>query len=364
MKAKKNAIKRMIAICLTAIMTLAMATTAFAKEADAVMPLAAQTGSLTVKVNDKNTLENQTIKLYKLFGLSVSGDNYAYTVNEDYKSSIAAALELQETATSEELYNKLAGYTANSSELQKFADDFTTAALTAGTSETKASEKLKSVTEYKFTDLDYGYYLVYQTGTKEIQSSLVSVDETDTIIKLKGEAPSIEKSANVETVEIGQVVTYTIKGTIPDTTGYNTYVYKITDTLTAGLDFVTDVNGQTPATDPYGISVQIDGENVETQNASLGGDDNRTMTLDLSEWIRTKSAGGNAGKTFTVTYYAKVNKNAVVQTNNSASLEYGNDSSSTTETTPDVVTTPTYPLDINKTDNAGKQAGRCKIPLI
>ena len=348
MKAKKNAIKRMIAICLTAIMTLAMATTAFAKEADAVMPLAApKQGSLTVKVNDKNTLEKQTIKLYKLFGLSVSGDNYAYTVNENYKSSIATALGLQETATSEELYNNLARYTANSSELQKFADDFTTAALKAGTSETKASGKLNGVTEYKFTDLDYGYYLVYQTGTKEIQSSLVSVDAAEETIILKGEAPSIEKSANKETVEIGQVVTYTITGTIPDTTGYDTYVYKITDTLTAGLDFVEDAEGKKPEGTVYNVSVKMQDGEAENKTAQLTGDQNRTMTLDLSEWIRSKRT--EAGKTFTVTYYAKVNKDAVVETNNSASLEYGNDQNSTTETTPDVVTTPTYPLDINKT---------------
>ena len=39
MKAKKSAIKRMIAICLTAVMTLAMATTAFAEEAKAVAPM-------------------------------------------------------------------------------------------------------------------------------------------------------------------------------------------------------------------------------------------------------------------------------------------------------------------------------------
>ena len=57
-------------------------------------------------------------------------------------------------------------------------------------------------------------------------------------MNLKGQAPSIDKTANATTVEIGQVVTYTIKGTIPDTTGYGKYTYKIHDTLTEGLDFV------------------------------------------------------------------------------------------------------------------------------
>lgn len=49
-----------------------------------------------------------------------------------------------------------------------------------------------------------------------------------------------------------------------------------------------------------------------------------------------------------LTYYAKVNADAVVQTNNSAHLEYGNDPDNITTTTPDVVTTPTYPVQIHK----------------
>ena len=170
----------------------------------------------------------------------------AYTVNETYKTAIAAALGLESTATSENLYKKLAEYTSDSAEVQKFADDFTAAALTEGTEATKTSPKLGEVTEHKFEGLDYGYYLVYQTGTKEIQSSLVSVDKANAEVNLKGEAPSITKTANTETVEIGQVVTYTITGTIPDTTGYAQYTYKIHDTLTEGLDFVEDTMGKLP----------------------------------------------------------------------------------------------------------------------
>lgn len=331
-------VKRMLAVLLAAIMTLAMATTAFAAEAPK--------GSLTVRVNQNNTLEGQTIKVYKLFDLTVSESHYAYTVNETYKSAIATALGLQDTATSEELYKKLAKYTTDSAEIQKFADDFTSAALTAGTSETKASPKLGKVTEYKFENLDYGYYLVYQTGTKEIQSSLISVDKESVNVDLKGQAPSITKTADAETVEIGQVVTYTITGTIPDTTGYDSYVYKIKDTLTTGLDFVKNAQGTAQEDTNYSVTVQIKDGASSTQNAVLSGDDNRTMTLDLSQWIKNNQT--SKGSEFTVTYYAKVNANAVVTEKNSASLEYGNDSSNTTTTTPSEVKTPTYPLQIRK----------------
>lgn len=347
MRAMKKATKRMIALFLTAIMTLAMAATSFATMTEPMPAAATQKGSLTVKVNESNTLNGQTIKLYKLFDLSVSGSSYAYVVNETYKTAIATALGIAaESATSEDLYKKLAEYTNDSAEIQKFADDFTAAALTAGTAETATSGKLGEVTEHKFEKLDYGYYLVYQTGTKEIQSSLVSVDETETVVNLKGEAPSIEKTADKETVEIGQVVTYTIKGTIPDTTGYEYYVYKIKDTLTNGLDFVTDAQGETLATNPYLVSVKI-GDNMATEeSAALSGEGNRTMTLDLSTWIKKNQE--SKGQEFTVTYYAKVNSNAVVTEKNSASLEYGNDPDNTTITTPSEAETPTYPLQIHK----------------
>lgn len=346
MRAMKKVTKRMIALFLTAIMTLAMAATSFATMTEPMPAAATQRGSLTVKVNESNTLEGQTIKLYKLFDLSVGGSSYAYVVNDIYKTAIATALGIQDTSTSEELYNKLATYKNNSAEIQKFADDFTTAALTAGTEATVTTEKLGKVTEHKFTDLDYGYYLVYQTGTKEIQSSLVSVDKVEKEVNLKGEAPSIEKTANAETVEIGQVVTYTITGTIPDTTGYDSYVYKIKDTLTNGLDFVTDAQGETQATNPYPVSVKIGDNEATEQSATLSGEHNRTMTLDLSAWIKGNQT--SKGQQFTVTYYAKVNSDAVVTEKNSASLEYGNDPQNTTTTTPSEAKTPTYPLNINK----------------
>lgn len=336
-------LKRMLAVLLTVIMTLAMATTAFAAETPK--------GNLTVNVNEGNTLKGQTIKVYKLFDLTVGQDNvgkhYAYKVNAEYKAAVATALGLQETATSEELYNKLAGYRENSADIQKFADDFTAAAVSNKTVATATAEKLGDVRSHTFQNLDYGYYLVYQTGTKEIQSSLISVDDTTVPVYLKGEAPSITKKADKETVEIGQVVTYTIKGIIPDTTGYDSYVYKIKDTLTDGLDFVKDAAGTVvDDANAYPASVKIGERQPTPQTAKLSGDNKRTMTLDLSQWIKENQ--GNKGQEFTVTYYAKVNASAVVTEQNSASLEYGNDPQNTTTTTPSEAKTPTYPLQIHK----------------
>lgn len=341
-------LKRMMAVLLAMVMALAMSVTVFAAEGQ---------GSLKVKVNANNTLEGQTLNVYKLFNLSVNGTNYAYTVNETYKAGIIDALNLTEEnpePDSAALYNAIAALEGTA--VQDFAEDFTAYALTNDLKETGTSGKIgTAATDYTFDNLDYGYYLVYQTGTKELQSSLVSVDKAvGTEVDLKGEAPSITKDAqntegtSIDSVEIGQIVKYVITGTIPDTTGYEQYQYIIHDTLTDGLDFV-DQSGTEPSDTNYSVSVQIEGAAEATQTATLSGDDNRTMKLDLSQWIRDNLA--SKGKTFTVTYYAKVNSSAVVTTNNSASLEYGNDQENTITTTPIQEKTPTFPLQIKKFAN-------------
>lgn len=338
-------LKRMMAVLLAMVMALAMSVTVFAAEGQ---------GSLKVKVNSNNTLEGQTLNVYKLFNLSVNGTNYAYTVNETYKAGIIDALNLTEEnpePDSAALYNAIAALEGTA--VQDFAEDFTAYALTNDLTETDTSGKIgTAATDYTFDNLDYGYYLVYQTGTKELQSSLVSVAAAEgTEVNLKGEAPSITKDAqntggtSINSVEIGQIVKYVITGTIPDTTGYEQYQYIIHDTLTDGLDFV-DQNGTEPTDANYSVSVQIGNNAAAAQRATLSGDNSRTMRLDLSQWIRENQA--SKGQTFTVTYYAKVNSNAVVTTNNSASLEYGNDPGNTTTTTPVQEKTPTFPLQIKK----------------
>lgn len=145
---------------------------------------------------------------------------------------------------------------------------------------------------------------------------------------------------------------YTVTGTIPDTTGYNQYQYIIHDELSKGLDFVKNAAGET-LDDAAKVNVAITfketsvtDKGIAPTTATLDKANNRKMSLDLSEWVRDNQA--NKGKEFTVTYYAKVNKDAVVIEKNKAQLEYGNKPGETTKTTPSEAKTPTYPLDILK----------------
>ena len=354
--------KRIMALMLAAIMMMAMSVTAFAAEG--------ATGTHTLTVNVKSTepaqdLKGQTINLYKLFDVteSKSGEttNYAYTVNNTYKDALASVLKIGETSKDEEFVKAVADQEAT---IQQFANDFTAKALTDNLGATKTSGKItESKTSYEFTGLDAGYYLVYVTGGKEIQSSLVTVDADTNTVNLKTEAPSITKTADKETVSIGQVVKYTVTGSIPDTTGYAEYVYKIHDELSTGLDFVNDAAGTALEEGATTVTVAVafgegstDASTAPT-TATLDSTNKKKMSLDLSEWVRANQT--NKGKEFTVTYYAKVNKDAVVTEKNNAKLEYGNNQTDKTTTTPSEAKTPTYPLDILKTkkDSNVKLAG-------
>ena len=368
--------KRIMALMLAAIMMMAMSVTAFAAEG--------ATGTHTLTVNVKSTepaqdLKGQTINLYKLFDVTESGTtgskNYAYTVNTDYKTALISVLtslrtsvptipEVTVTSTDEQ-FSKAVASLETAGKVQDFANDFTAYALKNSLAATKTSGKIKeSKTSHNFTGLDAGYYLVYVTGGKEIQSSLVTVDETTNKVNLKTEAPSIEKKANKETVNIGDVVTYTVTGSIPDTTGYAEYVYKIYDELSTGLDFVNDTTGTalgeaaTTVNVKVAFGADVTDEGTAPTTATLDSTNKRKMSLDLSAWVKANQTN-NKGKEFTVTYYAKVNKDAIVTEKNKAQLEYGNKPGETTTTTPSEAKTPTYPLDILKTkkDSTVKLAG-------
>lgn len=358
-----KSIKRIIALLLTAVMTMTMSVTAFAVDSGC---------SLTVNVKGGQNLKEQTINLYKLFDVTTSGSgenkNYAYTVNTatGYKDAIKSALGASFAGTTDVEYAEAVKTLGadNSAEVQKFANDFTAKALTSNLKATATSNKItESKTAFEFNTLNPGYYLVYVTGGKEIQSSLVTVEEGKTnIVNLKTEAPSITKRAEQDTVSIGQVVKYTVTGSVPDTTGYAEYVYHIHDTLSNGLDFVNDAAGAAVTGDTVNVTVAfkdagVTAEGTTPTTATLNTTNKRKMSLDLSKWVRDNQK--NKGKEFTVTYYAKVNNKAVVKEKNSATLEYGNKPDETTTTTPSEAKTPTYPLDILKTkkDSHEKLAG-------
>lgn len=341
-------LKKFMAVLLSVVMVLAMGATVFAETPTS--------GTLTVNITD-GSLKNQKIYLFKLFDYTET-DPATYTANANYKAALKEVLS--ETSDDDyDLYAAIAALGAdNATEVQNFANDFTKKIISNGqiTGSSPADYQVVTVADdvktYGIADVAPGYYLVYLGGSVQIQSSLVTVNG-NTTVSLKSETPTPEKTAydstgtnEVNDVQIGDILTYKVTAKIPDISAYDqaSYTFTLKDTLSTGLDFVTSDGGT--VTDSMFVSVQVGTDPAAQATATVAG---RTMTLALADTIKNNQ--DKVGQNLVVTYYAQVNENAVTNnTSNSASLEYTNDPSTngTGESIPDVVTTPTFALNVHK----------------
>ena len=348
-------LKRMLAVLLTAIMTLAMATTAFA-----AAPIA---GSLTVTAS--GSLKGQKIYVFKLFNYTET-DPTTYTANTTYKEKLKTVLSVK-SDQDYDLYSAIAALGKDDAEeVQNFANDFTKAIITngqiIGTKDTDywTADVTEDVKEHTFNNLAPGYYLVYLGGSVSIQSSLVTVDG-DKTVNLKSTTPTPDKEANKPDVQIGDVITYTVRTKVPDISAFNptTYKFILKDTLSAGLDFVKNQAGDAIEGTTVEVDVTVAGQAVSPKKTATIDAANRMMTLDLSDVVKANQTTDKIGAEIVVTYYAKVNKDAAINnTQNEAKLEYSNNPSTgdTTESLPDIVKTPTFPINVHKYEK-GKETG-------
>lgn len=340
-----------MALLLSMIMVLAMSVTAFA----------AATTSGKLKVSLQNgSLKEQRIYLFKLFDYTET-EPATYTANVNYKEKLKTTLSV-ETNADYDLYSAIAALGADNSEaVQNFANNFTNAIISKGniegTLETDywVADVITDTKFHEFQNVDPGYYLVYLGGSQAIQSSLVTVNG-DTEVNLKSTTPTPDKQAfdstgtkPVGSVQVGDVLTYKVTAKVPDISAYNPtgYVFTLKDTLSAGLDFVTNSQGTPLVGTSLEVKVTVDGSAVQpVLNATISG---RDMTLELAEVVKKNQT--KIGKDIVVTYYAQVNEDAVIDnTNNSAKLEYSNDpeTNETGESLPDVVKTPTFSINVHK----------------
>lgn len=186
---------------------------------------------------------------------------------------------------------------------------------------------------------------------------------------------------------IGDTVDYKLTGAVPNTTGYASYTYTLTDTLSKGLTLAS-VNGMklTVGDKTYPLSAEdgavegtfVDGafpvatvkiaDASDTEGDYAGG---HVLTVEFShDWIL--AAGQDAdhvGKDIKVTYTATLNQQAVVGqpgNPNKVDLTYSNnpgDQSSTTTVPGETPKVYTYQFDFTKVEyssNAFQQSKKLK----
>lgn len=322
---------------------------------------AARTGTLTVN----GTTAGKTYAVYKVFDLTQSGENYSYTVNNNFVQYFKS----KKIDDPVEYVGKL---TANSAELSKLAQSIFAWASENGV--TPAAKKEATGDSMTIDGLGYGYYLLNPLGGSKADNgyatmfSMNTLSGKDTNINVKAVYPTVDKEIKGEgktnSASIGEDVTYVLKSAVPDMTGYRGYYFIFNDTLSKGLTYKNiesiKVGDKTLTKDEYEV--------IGPDTADNGGTKIKIVLKDFFRNYKDK-----AGSDITVEYKATLNKDAEAGTaeKNKASLTYSNDPSydyqgdkptpgsnapvgetATTETE-----TYTTSLTINKTDGNKKLTG-------
>ena len=330
--------RKLASLLLALVMVFALATTAFAAEAEGATPTPA-TGTITVA----NPVKDQTYTAYKIFDVVYDDQNhYSYTIDSSnpWYDTVAAYAATEENGLTLTQVNGGDTYVVTTGNGFS-APDFAAALKKAinGKAGKPLSGDAGSVT---VSGLDLGYYFV--ASASGALCNLTTTNPTVTIHD-KNDMP-FEKTADATDVEVGQTVTYTIKGKVPDTTGFDKYTYEITDTMSDGLTF----NRNSLAV-KVGSAVVTD----DTDKCEITYDaENAPNTFKVT--IKVKNC--KVGDDIVVTYNATVNEKAIaVVSENKAELTYSNnpaDSESKTTTPPEIVKVYSAKIVIDKYE-AGKE---------
>lgn len=392
----KKLISRFMAVLMAMTMILSMSMTAFAAEAPK--------GTLTVN----NTVAGKTLDLYQIFTATKNGDNVAYTLNSAYEGFFQSKISGASTLTGEALSEKAYEYVKtqvgtdgkNGTGFAKeilgwILENATALAATHTTANTTAGTTV-------INNLDYGYYIVYPLGATDTSTapgnetvksvaSLVSVTGDDATVNMKSNYPTVDKkiipaqSGSGITVGaivdgswegnhqlelddendpedtiaphgaadekkagdfgIGDTVTYQLTSKVPDMTGYTSYTFKFTDTLSKGLDLKAILSVKVGSTE---LKAGKTGANTYALSYDKT---NRILTVTLNDFYN--SYKDHVGETITVVYTATLNKDAVIGMNpntNKAVVEYSNDpkSDGTGTSEPSIVKVHTFDFTIFK----------------
>ena len=344
-------IKKKLVAALT-VVALVVSALATALPAYAAEP----TGTITVTSSSKE-FEGQTVSAYQVFKV----DNGSYVLNDAFKQFFVQKCHLtDDTTLSSQAFDYVNALGKNddkkvidfAKEMRAWvlAQEPAVAATGTGTAAENSGKYVATFT------VDPGYYLVVPTlgstgnngrGTDAMLTNVVA-DETASI-ELKSEYPTVSKTIDGEhgsMDQIGKEIEFTVKSKVPDTTNFNTYNMKFTDTFSDGLTFV-----------PESVKVTIGGDTMAattdyTVTEPNGGDN--TLTIDLVDVIgHIADTTYATGDEIVITYKAKLNKNAIEEVDsetNEVKINYSNkpDGGYDGETEVDKDKVYTFDIDLHK----------------
>lgn len=277
------------------------------------------TGTITID----NAENGKTYTAYKVFDVTYEGSKYAYSLKTKDSSGDASALYNALTTKEGNAENEATklGLTLNVTGDIAYVtveDKFSAAAFASwlktqldansnflGTGKTLEKDSTDETTPdatRTATVTELGYYFVTTDSGALCNLTTTNPDATihDKNIIV------FDKKVDSPSADLGQKVTFTIEGKIPDYTGYKKYIYRIEDTMPKGLNFdngsIEVKVGNTKLTENTHYTLTMKGEN----------DPEETPTFKL-EFLKVVNSTSTfpIGAAVTVTYKATVTADAV-----------------------------------------------------
>lgn len=298
--------KRILAMVMTVIMVLSLATTAFA-------------ANITIE----NGASGSEYAAYKLLNATDGGDDkIAYTLNGTYTTIL-------QTVTGKSTEAEIIAYISglNAEDARTFADDVYAKIVEGGITADYTAD------DNTFEGVAQGYYLIAETkvGDTTDTFSLVMLDtagQSNITVKTKEDKPTVEKKVEEKNdttgdtptwgdsadYDLNDTINFKITGTVSSKyADYESYYYSFQDNMTDGLTL-----------NPDSIKVMIGSVDVTTQFAKTTTDHSFTLSANLKELSGVSITGETE---VIVTYTATLNENAVSGTDgntNKVVLEYEN----------------------------------------
>lgn len=312
--------RKLTSLLLALVMVFALAVTVAAEETTEPTK-----GSITVE----NPKSGTTYTAYKIFDVvyevPTTTEHYSYTIEggsdwygtvDSYSKRTNSGLNL--TKVGDTTSNTYVVTTTGDFSPAAFADALKNA-LDAGSVTDTGKQLATSGTSASVNNLDLGYYFV--TSTSGALCNLTTTNPEVTIYD-KNNVP-FEKTKTVDNndFKVGDTVTFNITGKVPDYTGFKTYTYLITDTMSKGLTF-----NESSVQVKVGDAVQTASDTTYTLAKGNATDD---YTFKVTIYVKNYAVG----LPIEVTYTATLNENAVAKiSTNKAELTYSNDPTDESQT--------------------------------
>lgn len=308
--------KRFMALFAALALVLAMAAPAFADEGTGTAT--PETGTITIN----NAVKDVTYKFYRIMEIAThtSGSPYTgvvYKTNTEWKNFVSDdQWKTYFTVNADDTVTVLKKEADNSEFAKKFAEE---AAKAVGGK--TADYSVKATGSKVVQEVELGYYLVVPegwTGVSPVVCSLGTTNPNVTINEKNG-SPTIDKEVKeggdfgkTNDAAIGDYVEFQLTINVVDGTPVN---YVAHDTMSAGLTFVN--KGE------HSLSIKRNDGEFESSNYQVVAENTGDgCTFE----VKFKNGVLQTNDKVVITYWAKINENAVVGTTgntNSAILKYG-----------------------------------------